>query len=283
MTVSYVARALRWRVLLSAQSSPSISMTFWITCIGYLGNYILPARAGEIIRVFYMGERAKISKSYVLATALTERMVDAAFLALVILSLLPFLDFVPQEITDASVIIFVFIGIAIVGLIIVLRFSPRIINLLEQLPIPFLRDQTKSIVEKFLEGFQPLSNTQTSIKFISITLLIWILDVITGLLVGVAFSMWMTPTQMLLLLATLGLSSAIPSTPGYIGVYQFVAVTVMEPFGYLPEQSLTFILGFQAVVYVLVLLWGGIGLWTLNISLLRTPDVEVQHNKESTS
>ena len=35
-----------------------------------------------------------------------------------------------------------------------------------------------------------------------------------------------------LLIAALGLGSALPSTPGYVGIYQFVAVTVLTPFGF---------------------------------------------------
>jgi len=35
----------------------------------------------------------------------------------------------------------------------------------------------------------------------------------------------------LLVLTALGLSSALPSTPGYVGIFQFVAVTVLAPFG----------------------------------------------------
>ena len=70
--------------------------------------------------------------------------------------------------------------------------------------------------------------------------------------------------QALVLLAALGLSSAIPSTPGYVGVYQFVAATVLVPFGFSRPDALAYILISQVFNYVVVSFWGLLGLWQLN-------------------
>jgi len=50
-----------------------------------------------------------------------------------------------------------------------------------------------------------------------------------------------------LLIAALGLGSALPSTPGYIGIYQFVAVTVLVPFGFSRSDAIAYILVAQAL------------------------------------
>jgi glycosyltransferase 2 family protein len=72
------------------------------------------------------------------------------------------------------------------------------------------------------------------------------------------------------LIAALGLSSAAPSTPGYVGIYQFVAVTVLAPFGFARDEALAFILATQAVnVYAVVIVWGTLGLWSLGVRSLR--------------
>ena len=60
----------------------------------------------------------------------------------------------------------------------------------------------------------------------------------------------------MLLLAGLGLSSALPSTPGYVGIYQFVAVTVLTPFGISRDGAMAYILVAQALGYAVVLLFG---------------------------
>jgi spermidine synthase len=63
-----------------------------------------------------------------------------------------------------------------------------------------------------------------------------------------------------LLIAALGLASALPSTPGYVGIYQFVAVTVLPPFGLSRTDAIAYILVAQALAYVVIGFWGSIGL-----------------------
>ena len=70
--------------------------------------------------------------------------------------------------------------------------------------------------------------------------------------------------QALILLSALGLSSAVPSTPGYVGVYQFVAVAVLVPFGFSRSDALAYILISQILGYLVVSFWGLLGLWQLN-------------------
>ena len=64
-----------------------------------------------------------------------------------------------------------------------------------------------------------------------------------------------------LLIAGLGLGSALPSTPGYVGIYQFVAVSVLTPFGFSRTNAIAYILLAQALSYTLVAFWGSLGFW----------------------
>jgi uncharacterized membrane protein YbhN (UPF0104 family) len=62
--------------------------------------------------------------------------------------------------------------------------------------------------------------------------------------------------QAFVLLAGLGLSSAIPSTPGYVGIYQFVAIEILEPFGISSSDALAFILFIQITNLLALVVWG---------------------------
>ena len=57
-----------------------------------------------------------------------------------------------------------------------------------------------------------------------------------------------------LLLTGIGLGSSLPSTPGYLGVYQFVAMTVLTPFGFSRDAALAYILVAQALGYAVILI-----------------------------
>ena len=78
-----------------------------------------------------------------------------------------------------------------------------------------------------------------------------------------AFDIHLTFSVALLLLAGLGLGSALPATPGYVGIYQFVAVTVLPPFGIDRNAALAFILVAQALGYAVILVLGLFGLYRI--------------------
>ena len=75
-------RALRWRILLNAEANLGVWTVFRATMAGYLGNNFLPARAGEVIRSLLISRRSNLSKTYVLTTALSERLMDVIALVL---------------------------------------------------------------------------------------------------------------------------------------------------------------------------------------------------------
>lgn len=267
LTISYFQRGMRWRVLLSAEKPVALSDAFWATCVGYLGNSFLPARAGELIRTVLIGQAANISKSYVLATALTERILDVPTLVLFTLLSIPFVGTLPDAIVAASRVLAV-VSLAGVGVLFLApRFQGLIIRLLGRLPLPgSLLERLLTLTEEFLLGMRAFQHVRRALAFAGLTITIWSTDVVVALLIANAFSLTLSAPQALLLLAALGLSSAIPSTPGYVGIYQFVAVTVLVPFGFTQDEALVYIIAFQLVTYVGVTIWGAVGLWRLGVS-----------------
>jgi uncharacterized protein (TIRG00374 family) len=118
-------------------------------------------------------------------------------------------------------------------------------------------------VNRFLTGMRSLQNIRRLVTFILLTAVIWLVDayIIT---VGVLIvSQALTIGQALILLAALGLSSAVPSTPGYVGVYQFVAVIVLVPFGFSRADILAYILISQVVNYLFVTILGVLRMWQI--------------------
>jgi uncharacterized membrane protein YbhN (UPF0104 family) len=73
-----------------------------------------------------------------------------------------------------------------------------------------------------------------------------------------------------LLIAGLGVGTALPSTPGYVGIYQFVAVTVLTPFGFSRTDAIAFILVAQVLSNIVIGVWGSLGLWRYRQTRLRS-------------
>ena len=92
------------------------------------------------------------------------------------------------------------------------------------------------------------------------TAVIWTLDALGSVVAAKALGLSMPLSVAFLLIAGLGLASAVPSTPGYVGVYQFVAVSILVPFGFSRTNAIAYILFAQALSYALIGFWGALGL-----------------------
>src|SRR5689334_13361462 len=100
--LNYFLRALRWRILVENEKRLSPLTVFWANMVGYLGNLYLPARAGELIRSTLLGKESGKGVSFVLATALTERIIDAVALVVIMSAALLWQSDLPPFILNAT-------------------------------------------------------------------------------------------------------------------------------------------------------------------------------------
>jgi glycosyltransferase 2 family protein len=265
LSTSYFLRGLRWRILLSAEKPIPVLTSFWAIVVGYLGNSFLPARAGEFIRSAMLSRDTGISMSYVLATALTERIMD--LIALVCLSLVALitLETTPTWLLTAARTMAIFGLFGLAGLFAAPHIEDPLKRLLGRLLVADApRAKALNILDQFLLGMRAVRHVGRASSFVGLTSVIWLMDGLVAITVAQALGLALTLPQALLLLAALGLASAAPSAPGYIGIYQFVAVTVLGPFDFSRDQALIYIIAFQAVSYAVVIIWGLLGIWQLN-------------------
>jgi uncharacterized protein (TIRG00374 family) len=261
-SLACLVRGLRWRVLLSAEKPIPLPTVFWAMMTGYLGNSYLPARAGEVIRSVTIGLRGGVSVSFALATALTERISDAVILVAASALALSGMERLPEEMLGPLR------GMALVGLsgAAIIFVAPRMGGLVRRviarLPVkPALRGRLEGLAANFLVGAGALQHAGRLGQFLLYSAGLWSLDTVTASLVARSFGLSLNPAQVFVLLAALGIASALPSTPGYVGVYQYVARLVLVPFGLSESQALAYIIAFQGVNYLGITIWGAIGLW----------------------
>jgi uncharacterized membrane protein YbhN (UPF0104 family) len=262
LTVAMVLRACRWRILLNAEGSLSVPAVFWATAAGYFGNNFLPARGGELVRTLMISSRSGLDAAYVLATALSERAADVMALVVIIALVLLTLPSPPGWLAGAAGP-FALLGLA--GAL-VIAFLPLLGPLargaIERAPLPDAwRPRLVMLVEKGVLGLRALHDARRASSFTALTVLIWSLDAAGTMITASALGLDFPPSLAFLLIGALGLSSALPSTPGYIGIYQFVAVMVLTPFGHTRADAIAYILVAQALGYVVIALWGSIGLF----------------------
>ncbi len=251
-------RSYRWRVLLNGSESLPLGTVFWANALCYLGNNVLPARMGELLRVEALKRSHDISRSYLLATALIERVMDAGVLVMFTSVALMTIQGLPEWLQHASRTFSVLSVLGILTLFLLPHAESKLKPLLSRIP------KVSGVASRFLDGLRSLHSWWRSSLFLLLTLIIWPLDSYTGVLVANSIGVPLDFQTSMVVLAALGLSSAIPSTPGYVGVFQFVAVNVLKPFGIASSAALAWILIYQAVNYIVQTLFGLIGFGVLS-------------------
>jgi uncharacterized protein (TIRG00374 family) len=254
---SYFVRALRWRILLNAEERLSVGSVFSANMAGYLGNSFLPARAGELVRTFIVSARSSLSKTYVLTTALSERLMDV--IALVLWSSLILLraEAKPRWMEDLSRTTAMVAAAGVLTVALLPHTEGLCRNVLRRVALPSaLRERLLRYFDQVLLGVRAFHNVGRFLGFTALTIVIWMSDSVGVMLGAYGLHLHFSFTAAMLLLTGMGLGSALPSTPGYVGIYQFVAVTVLAPFGIGRDAALAYILVAQASGYVVTLVLG---------------------------
>lgn len=264
-SANLLLRAARWRVLLSAGGDAPFRRTFWVMTVGYLGNSLLPARAGDLGRSYLLGRGTGASGTFALATTAAERVMDAGFLVIVGgLSLLGH-PLVPDWLSRGLIALAGLVGVALVMMLVMPRYWGPLASWLERLPrfsapVRRLRDRW---LDRFFEGLASIRNPGRMAAFLAFTGALWLVDAVVTVLVAGALGVTLSMPAALVLLAALGMSSAIPLTPGQIGVFQWVAAGVLGSYGIPPEPAVVIGLGLQAINYLVLLAWGTVGVFRL--------------------
>lgn len=74
--VSLVVRTVRWQYLLSPLGDASFANAFRATAVGFAASSVLPARAGEVIRPYFLSRHEPMSATGAFATIILERLLD---------------------------------------------------------------------------------------------------------------------------------------------------------------------------------------------------------------
>jgi hypothetical protein len=218
--------------------------------IGLFVNNVLPARIGEIARGYVLSKRTGISFTYAISTVFVDRIFDLAGLLLITLLFFP-KHSLPAKVSQA---IYILIGLLTVCIILIIvlsreRFANAIAGQLNRIQKPFLAKFAKRIIE--IQGnLKRIQSPLNIILFIVIAFLQW-LSMSTALYfvmltLGVKISFIYVP----FVCALLNMGLTIPSSPGYIGVYQFMLVYLLSIFDVPKYEGFAVSVLFHALWYI---------------------------------
>lgn len=254
VVISFGLRAQRWRLLVEHQPPVRYWPSFSALMIGYLLNNLLPARAGDFARAIELGRTEKISRTKVFATLVTERTLDLlaalSILALVLLSY----PALPAWLKSAGIAVAMVAGGAATFLVVAhltgRRWLPGLVSLVaRRFPHP-VRAKLDQMTLSALDGIAGMFRPARAAGFLLLTVLLWVIEVAIVYLVGGSLQLELPPGNALFVLLVLAIGSMVPSSPGFVGTYEFFGVAALALVGIQGSMALAFVV----LLHVLTLL-----------------------------
>lgn len=234
-------RAWRWHYLLGPIKKIPTRTMFPITTIGYMGNNIYPARAGEVLRAVILKRREGVSISASLATIIVERIFDGVVMLAFVFVNLPELakltgasGFVGNIQQAAIIGTGVFLGALTVFLL--AAMFPQVtakagLRIIERLTPKRLHARIIGVMKKFLDGLTSLRSPLNVLMVFFTSVIIWLLETGKYWFVMHAFDFSVSFFALMLMNGIVNLATTIPSAPGYIGTFDAPGIAVLGAYG----------------------------------------------------
>jgi uncharacterized protein (TIRG00374 family) len=244
--------------------------------IGYLFNAVMPARLGELVRAYVIGELEHISKAFALSTIVAEKVLDVVMVLLLLLLSLPAFVQLPDWAQTSSL---TSVGVFLVLLVVILAVARKkeyLLTVAESLlqRVPRHSQDSAPILgslDSLLSGLSILSRRDLAIRLWGLSLVSWIINIpaVWALLAALGVPVSTPGLAATFVLCTTSLGMTIPSSPGYIGPFHYITVLALSVFAVSREMSLSFAILLHLYTILPISLLGVVMMWRENYSLAR--------------
>lgn len=262
-------RAWRWVTLYHPlQRGLRVWQMFGIVLIGQMLNIVIPWRVGELARIYLMGEIEKRSKAQTLATLGVEKIFDTLmlFLLLIIIPLFMTLPAWLERPREGIVLLTVVLFVAAVGLMLSRNW---VVKLLEHVRVPFSRKSLGELAHLALGSLDVLKRIDLHLWLQLLSVTTWLIGVVINIFVFFALDLQLPWISAFLLMAVLMVGGIVPSSPGKIGVFQYLCILTLGLFGVDKSIGLTYGILLYLVAYGTPMVGGIVALWLGGINLQR--------------
>ncbi len=261
-------RAWRWHYLLRPLKPIPTRTMFPIVTIGYMGNNIYPARAGELLRAYVLRRKEGVPVSASLATVIVERIFDGVvMLMFVFFNLNGLLRFSGdagvvgglsiQMVTVGGTVLF---GAALAVFLLAAMFPHQSLALYHRLGAPLIpvrfRAQLSGMVESFLTGLESLRSPANIFMVFVTSVVIWLLETGKYWFVMHAFNFEVSFFALMLMNGIVNLATTLPAAPGYVGTFDAPGIAVLSAYGVAPAVAASYTLVLHVALWVPITLVG---------------------------
>jgi len=268
-------RSVRWRLLLGGVGPISLRHVFEASLLGYMINYILPIRVGELVRAYLVGTHGGFSRSAALATVVVERVIDVLSILVIFACISPFMA-LPEghgklvEILQGGAFLLSLAGIGALLMILVFR---RHTEFLANLLVRWFGNIAPGIARQawrigaFTQGLRWGRGYGPLLWLGVLTILIWALTVAQILVLAQGMGLDLPWIAGWLVLVALAVGVSLPSAPGMVGTFHYAALVVLLIYSVPRPEALSYAILLHAVSVVPTVGLGLLFTWLGGMSL----------------
>jgi len=269
--VTYTLRALRWQALLKPIGHARYGAVYRMTVIGFMGNFLLPARAGEVLRAYLLAKREGLGAPATFATVVVERLLDTVTVLLLFAIPLPLLGIDVGRDTAVFGIVAGAGSLAALAMLVLVAGHPERLGrwagkLSAWLPRR-LADVVSHLVQTFAEGLVIMRRPSQLAIAMLWSIPVW-LSISTGIwLTSLAFDLTLSFLGSFLVMGYLAVGVSVPTPGGAGGFHYLYLVALTRFFGADKEVAAAAAIILHAVSFVPVTIQGLYFMWRDGLTL----------------
>jgi uncharacterized protein (TIRG00374 family) len=251
--LGYLCRIARWHAMLSG----SVSGLRLRLCAGpflasFAANNVLPFRAGDVMRIFAFNRTLGTTSGLVAATLFVERLLDLLMVVVLFATAVHMFDVGPSLVSGVgSTALFGGGALLLLVLLFPRPFAP-IAHWAGRLVSRFAPRIGAHLTEEIVKGLatlEQLSKGHVMLKLLGWSALAWMFEGCVFWFAALALPSITAPVGAWLALPVATFATLIPSTPGYVGTFDYFTAWAMIRLGNAPSPSAA------AAFLVHMLLW----------------------------
>lgn len=258
--VAVLTRTWRWHYMLRHMKPIRVRRLFPIVVIGYMGNNVFPARAGEVIRSYILRKKEGVPISASLATVALERLFDGLVMCAFVFLTLPFVP-LPRLYQGIVILASALFFVALIVFLLLAANPARAESIAARIvsfftPLRF-RDRAVRLAAKFLVGLHALRSPRDLLMITIASVAVWLTETSTYWIVAQAFpALDVSFVALMLMTAVVNLATMIPSAPGYVGTFDKPGIEALKAFGQPSNLAAAFTIVLHVTLWLPITLLG---------------------------
>jgi uncharacterized protein (TIRG00374 family) len=239
---------------------------FPIVAIGYMGNNIYPARAGELLRAVVLRRQEEVPVSASLATIIVERIFDGVVMLAFVFLNLPRLATMTDEsgfIGNIRSLTLWGAGVFILALAVFLlaaMFPNQVkkigVDLITRLLPTRFHNQALGLADRFMDGLASLRSPANALMVFATSVVIWLFETGKYWFVMHAFPFEVDFFTLMLMNGIVNLATTIPSAPGYVGTFDAPGIAILKAAGVEAAVAASYTLVLHVALWLPITLLG---------------------------